>query len=230
MLKATLSIPNWSEEDRPREKLRSKGRFALSDTELLAILLGTGSGSRTAVDLARELLMLCNGDLIALGKLPIHALCSVKGVGETKALKLQAAIELGRRRRDAVVAKRPKVITSHDSYEAVRSYYADLSHEEFYVILLNRSSEIVGIRQVSVGGFSGTYVDPKIIFKAAIDLGAAAIILTHNHPSGNCRPSTSDEELTRRIRQFGTLIEMPVLDHLIVTDNGYFSFADHQIF
>lgn len=219
----------WAEDDRPVEKMLNKGKNALSDAELLAILIGTGSGEKSAVDLGRELLNLSNGDLCDLGKLRLSQLCSIKGIGRFKAVKLMAAIELGRRRKESPSTKRNKVISSADSYHLIRAFYSDLDHEEFYIILLNRASEAIGIRQISKGGISGTHVDPKIIFKIGIDMGASAIILTHNHPSGICRPSLSDEELTRRVKQFGKLIEMPVLDHLIITDNGYFSFSDNGL-
>lgn len=229
MNKQNLAIPNWLEEDRPREKMLSKGKNALSDAELLAILIGTGSGSRTAVDLGRELLYLCGGDLHELARLRLPQLCSVKGIGATKALKIMSALELGRRRKEQQVAKRRKMTSAFDGYNLVKQLYHDLDHEEFHIILLNRSNEVIGIRQVSVGGQSGTYVDPKIIFKVAIDLGSAAIVLTHNHPSGICVPSLNDSELTTRMVQFGRMIELPVIDHIIVTDNGYFSFSDNGI-
>lgn len=231
MLKQKLSIPMWAEDDRPVEKMLLKGKNALSDAELLAILIGTGHASenKSAVDLGRELLGLCNGDLYELGKLQVKQLCGVKGIGTIKAVKLLAAIELGRRRRETGMTKRPKIISAADGYNLVKSFYSDLHHEEFHVILLNQASELIGIRQISMGGMAGTYVDPKIIFKAGVEAGASKILLTHNHPSGTRDPSLKDEELTRRIRQFGALIEMPVVDHLIITDNGYFSFLDNGL-
>jgi DNA repair protein RadC len=231
MLKQKMSIPMWAEDDRPVEKMLLKGKNALSDAELLAILIGTGHASeqKSAVDLGRELLQLCNGDLYEFGKLRIQQLCAIKGIGTIKAVKLLAALELGRRRKDAGTAKRMKIISSADGYHLIKSFYTDLQHEEFYIILLNQASELIGIRQISVGGMSGTYVDPKIIFKISIETGASGIVLTHNHPSGLCKPSFKDEELTRRIKHFGKLIEMPVLDHLIITDNGYFSFSDNGL-
>jgi DNA repair protein RadC len=231
MLKQKMSIPMWAEDDRPVEKMLLKGKNALSDAELLAILIGTGhvSGHKSAVDLGRELLHLCNGDLYELGKLPVQQLCTVKGIGTIKAVKLLAALELGRRRKDAGMAKRMRILSSADGYHLIKGYYSDLQHEEFYIILLNQANELIGIRQISVGGLTGTYVDPKIVFKVGIEMGAAGIVLTHNHPSGLCTPSAKDEELTRRIRHFGRLIEMPVLDHLIITDNGYFSFSDNGL-
>jgi DNA repair protein RadC len=229
MLKDSVAITSWAVEDRPREKMLSKGKNALTDAELLAILIGTGSGKNTAVDLGRSLLQLCNGDLYELGRLRLPQMCSVKGIGPTKAVKLMAALELGRRRKEQQATKRQVVASSADGYNLIKSYYSDLDHEEFHIILLNRSNGLLGIRQISKGGLAGTYVDPKIIFKIAIDMGASGIMLTHNHPSGNNKPSNSDHELTRRIVQFGKLIEMPVMDHLIITDNGYFSFSDNGL-
>lgn len=224
-----MSIRMWAEDDRPREKMLSKGKNALSDAELLAILVGTGSGESSAVDLGRELLNLCDGDLYELGKLRLPQLCAVKGIGPSKAVKLLAALELGRRRKEVRGAKRKKIISSSDTYNLMKGYYSDLTHEEFYIVLLNQANEVIGVRQVSIGGMAGTYVDPKVIFKMGLDMGAAGIVLTHNHPSGQCLPSLSDHELTRKIRQFGLLIEMPVLDHLIISDNGYFSFSDNGV-
>jgi len=228
-MESSWSIPMWAEDDRPREKMITKGKNALSDAELIAILIGTGTGNKSAVDLGRELLALANGDLYEFGKLTIDQLCTVKGIGESKAISILSALELGRRRKETQSSKRLKILTSRQSYEIVRGYYSDLQHEEFHVILLNRGSEVIATRQISIGGIAGTYVDAKIIFKTAISFGASALILTHNHPSGNSKPSYSDEQLTKKLKQFGALIEMPVLDHLIITDNGYFSFSDNQL-
>jgi len=224
------SIPMWSEDDRPREKLMTKGKSTLSDAELIAILIGTGTtGNKSAVDLARELLGLVGGDLYEFGKLSLEQLRLVKGIGESKAVTILAALELGRRRKEKQAEKKPRILSSRHTYEMISPYYADLEHEEFHIILINRASEVLGIRQVSLGGMAGTYVDPKIIFKTAINIGASGLILTHNHPSGNCSPSYNDEQLTRKISQFGAMIEMPVMDHIIVTDNGYFSFSDNSL-
>ncbi|HLP56272.1 MAG TPA: DNA repair protein RadC [Fluviicola sp.] len=229
MLKESVAITSWAEEDRPREKMMSKGKNALSDAELLAILIGTGSGKNTAVDLGRSLLQLCNGDLYELGRLRLSQLCSVKGIGRTKAIKLMAALELGRRRKDQQATKKQVIASAQDGYNLIKSYFSDLEHEEFHIILLNRSNGLLGVQQISKGGLAGTYVDPKIIFKIAIDMGASGIMLAHNHPSGNNSPSLSDHQLTRKLVQFGKLIEMPVVDHLIISDNGYFSFSDNGL-
>lgn len=223
------TIKHWSEDDRPREKMLLKGRNSLSDAELLAILIGTGTGKKSAVDLGRELLGLTQGDLNAFGKLRIAQLCQVKGIGHSKAISILAALELGRRRKEQEPVKKTKVNTSGVVYNAIRPYFADLSHEEFYCVYLDRANNLLAIRQISIGGLEGTYVDAKVIYKHGLDLSAASLILAHNHPSGNLKPSHNDIQLTKRIREFGTMIEMPVLDHLIVTDNGYFSFADNGV-
>jgi DNA repair protein RadC len=229
MYQKPVAIKHWAEDDRPREKMILKGRSALSDAELLAILIGTGSGSKSAVDLGRELLSLCNGNLNEFGKLRLPQLCAIKGIGQSKAISVMAALELGRRRKDVQQNKRIKINGSQKAYEVVKSYFLDLIHEEFFVLYLNRANEVIQVKQLSVGGITGTFVDPKIIFKHGVDLCAAALILAHNHPSGQLRPSYDDEVLTKKIRQFGQLIEMPVLDHLIITDNGYFSFSDKEL-
>lgn len=220
------TITAWSMDDRPREKLTLKGRGVLSDAELLAIILGTGSGTKSAVDLARELLQLCCGDLHAFGKLQLSDLTKIKGVGKAKATSILAAFELGRRRKEKPSDNRGRIISSVQTYELLYPYYADLLHEEFYIILMSRRNKVIGIKRISVGGFTGTYVDSKVIFKTALEMQAAGIILSHNHPSGNLRPSEQDERLTRELVEFGKMIELPILDHLIITDNGYFSFAD----
>lgn len=223
------TIPCWSEEDRPREKMILKGRNSLSDAELLAILIGTGTGSKSAVDLGRELLSLCNGNLYEFGKLRLSQLCAVKGIGHSKAISVLAALELGRRRKDLRAEKKPKITGSYKAYQELKGYFSDLMHEEFFVLYLNRANKVLQVKQLSIGGTSGTYVDPKIIFKNGMDLAASGIILAHNHPSGNLKPSEADIKLTKKIKQFGELIEMPVLDHLIITDNGYFSFSDQEL-
>jgi DNA repair protein RadC len=224
-----LAIPMWAEDDKPREKFMLKGRTALSDAELIAILIGTGTGNKTAVDLARECLQLTQGDLNAFGKLRLAQLCDVKGIGPSKAISILAALELGRRRRESEAPKRKRITSSQEAFELLQPYFLDLQHEEFYTIYLNRANEVLATDRLSVGGTSGTFVDAKILFKKGMDCAASGIILAHNHPSGQKRPSGNDEALTKKLVQFGQLIEMPVLDHLILTDNGYFSFADQQL-
>lgn len=219
----------WAEADRPREKMMLKGRNALSDAELLAILIGTGSGHKSAVDLGRELLANVEGDLNRLSKLSVQQLCQVKGIGTSKAVSLLAAIELGRRRKQIEFDEEQVMKNGFRVYQLLRPYFADLQHEEFYIVLLKRNNEVLSIKQLSVGGTTGTIVDAKIVFRNAMECGASGIILAHNHPSGNKQPSSEDISLTRKLRSFGEMIDMPILDHLIVADNGYFSFADEGL-
>jgi len=224
------NILSWAEEDRPREKLMLKGRAALSDAELIAILIGSGTKELSAVDLSKLILNSVGNNLNELAKLSINDLMKFKGIGDAKAISIAAALELGRRRKESEVQKRAKVTSSADAYQAIRPYLLDLSHEQFWILLLNRANEIIRPVQVSVGGVAGTVADPKIIFKSAIEYLASAIILVHNHPSGNLTPSQADKDLTRKVKEAGRLLDVPVLDHLIFGDNGYYSFADEGIF
>lgn len=222
----TRRILSWAEEDRPREKLLLKGKAALSDAELIAILIGSGTRELSAVDLSKVILQKAVNNLNELAKLSIKDLMKVKGIGEAKAISIIAALELGRRRKESEVVRRPRIASSRDAYEQIQPYLLDLPHEEFWLLLLNRANEVIKPVQVSQGGVSGTVADPKIIFKFAIENLSSAIILVHNHPSGNLKPSEADKELTRRLFNAGKLLEIPVLDHLIFTDGGYLSFAD----
>ena len=220
------SIKYWAEDDRPREKLALKGKASLSDAELLAILLGSGSRNQTAVELAQDLLKHVDYDLGIFSKLSLQDLKKFKGIGEAKAICILAALELGRRRKETEGKLRLKITSSKSVYEYMRSTLLDLEHEEFHILLLNRANEIMRRELVSIGGLSGTVADGKVIFKKALDFGAHAIILVHNHPSGQLKPSEMDIKLTKKLSEFGNCIDLPVLDHLIFTDNGYFSFAD----
>lgn len=222
----TRRILSWAEEDRPREKLLLKGKAALSDAELIAILIGSGTRELSAVDLSKVILQKAVNNLNELAKLSIKDLMKVKGIGEAKAISIIAALELGRRRKESEIVRRARISSSRDAYEQIQPYLLDLSHEEFWLLLLNRANEVIKPVQVSQGGVSGTVADPKIIFKFAIENLSSAIILVHNHPSGNLKPSEADKELTRRLSAVGKLMEIPVLDHLIFTDGGYLSFAD----
>ena len=228
MYEQKTTIRQWAEDDRPREKLMSKGKNALSDAELIAILIGTGSGNKSAVDLARDLLALSNGNLYDFGKLRLAQLCSIKGIGESKAISILAALELGRRRSEIEPSKNQKIDGPKMVYELLKRYFADLDHEEFYVIFLNRLNNVIQIKQLSIGGTAATIVDAKILFKAGFDCSANSFIIAHNHPSGNLKPSNADIQLTKNIQNFAKMIDMPMLDHLIITDNGYFSFADQH--
>ena len=222
----SMTIKTWAEEDRPREKLLSKGRHTLTDAELIAILIGSGSRNETAVELSRRVLAQFGNNLNELAKLSVNDLVKFKGIGEAKAISIVAALELGRRRKETEGVKRGKITSSKDIFEFFRAQFLDLPHEEFHVLLLNRSNAVIRKEFVSRGGVSGTVVDPKIIFKIALENLASSVILCHNHPSGNVRPSDPDISLTRKLKEAGALLEIPILDHLIVSDSGYFSFAD----
>lgn len=221
-----LPITAWAEEDRPREKMMLKGRQTLTDAELLAILLGSGTVGESAVSLARRLLLAVDNNLHELGKRSIHDLRRFKGVGEAKAIAIAAALELGRRRQLSDLRERPRIGSSRDGYQAIAPLLTDLSHEEFWLLLLNKANEVMARERLSSGGMSGTVVDIKMVFKCALDARASGIIAVHNHPSGNLQPSMADQELTRRLRRAGEMLDLPLLDHLIVSERGYYSFAD----
>jgi DNA repair protein RadC len=220
------AITAWAEEDRPREKMLLKGKQALSDTELLAILIGSGTVGESAVALAQRILASVGDNLHELGKRSVKELQRFKGVGEAKAITIAAALELGRRRQLSDLRERPRLQSSRDAYDAVAPLLTDLHHEEFWLLLLNRANEVFAREQLSTGGASGTVVDLKLVFKAALDARAAAVIAVHNHPSGNLQPSVADVELTEKLRKAGQLLDIPLLDHLIVSERGYYSFAD----
>lgn len=225
----TRRILSWAEEDRPREKLLLKGKAALTDAELISILIGSGTRDLSAVDLSKIILQKASNNLNELAKISIKDLMKIKGIGEAKAISIAAALELGRRRKDSEVVRRARISSSRDAYEQIRPYLLDLPHEEFWLLLLTRANEVIRPVQVSQGGVSGTVADPKIIFKLALEHLASSIILVHNHPSGNLKPSEADKDLTRRLSSAGKLLEIPILDHLIFTDAGYLSFADEGL-
>jgi len=223
------TIRSWAEEDRPREKLLLKGRAALSDAELIAILLGSGTRDLSAVDLAKQILGSVGNDLHELGRLSVADLAKFRGIGEAKAISIVAALELGRRRREQEPRPRNRITGSRDAYEVMKPHLLDKPHEEFWILLLNRANEVIRPVQISAGGVAGTVADPKLIFKYALEHLASALILFHNHPSGNLLPSQADKDLTRKLKEAGRLLDLPVLDHLIFTDRAYFSFADEGI-
>jgi len=223
----SVTIKELAKDDRPREKLLEKGCGALSDAEIIAILIGSGSREKSAVELCREILRSVDNDLNKLARLSIHDLMKFKGVGEAKAITIAAALELGRRKKSEDSSNSNFIKSSKDLYNLVRKYYEDLNHEEFHVVALSRSNKVLGVDLISKGGLNATVADGKIIFKKALEKGASAIVLCHNHPSGNLNPSDADIELTNKMKKFGAFIEMPVLDHIIVTDNAYYSFVDH---
>jgi len=224
-----LQIPQWAEDDRPREKLMLKGRSSLSDAELLAILLGTGTKALSAVDLAKQILQQADQNLNSLARLSVTDLTRIKGVGKAKAISIVSALELGRRRKETQQSAKPRITCSTDAVDIIKPDLLDLDHEEFWIIILNRANFVLKKIQISRGGISGTVADPKLIFKSALELSGSSIILIHNHPSGNLQPSQADINLTKNLKEAGKFLEIPVLDHIIVSDNCYFSFADEGL-
>ena len=227
--RTNLPITAWAEDDRPREKLQFKGRQALSDAELLAILLGSGSRDESAVALAKRILQSAGNNLNELGKKSLEALMEFKGIGEAKAITIAAALELGRRRQASDFLERPVITCSTDAYRVVAPLLMDLTHEQFWLLLLNRGNKLIGKVQMSIGGTDATIVDKRILFRKAIEAQATRIMVCHNHPSGALRPSQADLTLTKEIKEIGKLLDIVLLDHLIVADGGYFSFADEGV-
>ncbi len=227
--KSSTSIKNWAIDDRPREKLMVKGREYLSDSELLAILINTGSRSSSALDLAKKVLTLGNNNLDELGKLTLHELMKIKGIGEAKAITIAAALELGRRRSISPILDKPFIRSSKDLIDYLKVALRDYPHEVFAVVFMNRANKINHFEVMSTGGISYTIVDPRLIFKKALEVKATSIMLCHNHPSGNLRPSRADEEITQKLKNAGKLLEINVVDHVIVSDEGHFSFADEGL-
>lgn len=228
MLQINQSIKSWAEDDRPREKLLSKGVQSLSDAELIAILLGSGSKNESAVSLAQRVLRSVENNLNELGKSTLAELQQFKGIGQAKAITIVAAMEIGRRRQLTDIRIRPQVTNSQDAYNAVAPLLADLSVEEFWIILLNQNNRIIGREQVSSGGVASTLVDAKVLFRKAIDYKATMVILCHNHPSGNAKPSEKDFSLTQKLVNAGCVLDVKVVDHLIVAGKTYFSFLDND--
>jgi DNA repair protein RadC len=224
-----LNIKSWAEEDRPREKLLLKGKNTLSDAELIAILIGSGNKNETAVELAKRILASVNNDLNQLAKLNLTDLMQFNGIGEAKAISIAAALELGRRRKESTEEKKIKITSSKTAYEAISDVLSDLPHEEFWVLYLNRKNEVIKRENISKGGVTGTVADGKIIFKNAVNALASAVVLCHNHPSGNLKPSQADIQLTKKMKEIGVLMDTPVIDHIIVGNNNYFSFADENL-
>lgn len=225
-----LSIKAWAEADRPREKLQRQGKKHLSDVELLAILLGSGGREMSAVGLAQQILSDVNNDLNTLGKSGMADLKKFSGVGDAKAITIMAAFELGRRLQLTDISERPQIKCSLDAFNVIAPLLIDLPHEEFWLILLNRASRVLGRIRISQGGTAGTVVDAKVVFKKSIENGATSIILCHNHPSGSLFPSQPDKDLTQKLIKAGKNIDVLVLDHLIISEQGYYSFADEGFF
>lgn len=223
---ANFTIKSWAEEDRPREKLLSKGKSSLTDAELIAILIGSGSRNESAVSLSQRILKSVDNNLNDLGKSTLNELMKFKGIGEAKAITIAAALELGRRRQLSDIKEKPQIKSSKDAYHVLAPLVMDLPHEEFWILLLNRANKVIGRERVSLGGVAGTVVDAKIIFRKGLESLASGIILCHNHPSGNLNPSRADLDITQKLKRAGETLEINILDHLIISENGYFSFAD----
>lgn len=228
--KQFTSIREWAEDDRPREKLLLKGKHVLSDAELIAILLGTGSKGETALDLAKKILHQAGDNLLEVSRFSADELMNrFKGMGPAKAICLVAALELGNRKRTSEALRREKISSSRDAFEYLSGTLGDNAYEEFWLIVLNRANQIKRCICISEGGFSGTVADPKKIFQIALEQKGSAIILAHNHPSGNPRPSDADIQLTKKMKEAGQMLDMPVIDHIIIGDEKYFSFADEGL-
>ncbi|NOT90944.1 RadC family protein [Ferruginibacter sp.] len=227
--KPSTSIKNWAADDRPREKLLHKGSGALSNSELIAILINNGNKDKSAVDLAKDILKLGSDNLNELGKLTLKDFQQIKGIGEAKAITIAAALELGRRRQAAATLDKPVVQSSKDIAQYLKAVLKDFSYEVFAVLFLNRANKINHFEIISRGGITGTVADPRIILKKALEEDATSIILSHNHPSGSLKPSKADEELTQKIKEAARYFDIRVIDHIIVSEEGYYSFADEGI-
>lgn len=222
-------IKSWAADDRPREKLITKGKKALSNAELLAILIQSGNKNESAIDIAKNILAQCNNNLIDLSKLSIKDLTRINGIGSAKAVSIAAALELGSRRLEAEAATKQKISSSKDVFNLFYPVLSDCTYEEFWILLLNRANKVIGKFCISEGGLTGTVADPSKIFKIAIENKAVGIILCHNHPSGNLSPSDSDNSITRKLKEGGKLLDISILDHIIIGDEKYFSFADEGL-
>ncbi|GAA3772427.1 DNA repair protein RadC [Corallibacter vietnamensis] len=225
----SFSIKHWSQDDQPREKLRDKGKATLSDAELVAILIGSGNKEESAVELSKRILASVGNNLNELGKLSLKQLMDFKGIGEAKAITIAAAMELGRRRRGEEALERKKITSSISVFELMQPVIGELPHEEFWIVYLNNSNKVIQKQQLSKGGITGTLVDVRLVMKNALELGATGLILAHNHPSGTLKPSEADKQLTQKMKRAGESLDIKVLDHLIVTEKAYFSFADENI-
>lgn len=226
---SSFTIKHWAEGDRPREKLLQKGREYLSDAELLAILIGSGSKNESAVEVCKKVLAKAQDNLSELGRFSVSQLMDVKGIGEARALTIVAALELGRRRRSSEALEKKKISSSSSVFELMQPKIGELPHEEFWILYLNNSNKVIQELPLSKGGITGTLVDVRLAFKQALHLGATALILVHNHPSGNLNPSTADKQLTQKFKTAGESLDIKVLDHIIITEHSYFSFADEGL-
>lgn len=224
-----LSIKQWAENDRPREKLLAGGCSSLSDAELIAVLIGSGNRDETAVELSRRLLGSFDNSLNLLGKQTVRELMQFRGIGQAKAVGIIAALELGRRRRGEDVSEKPAVQSSRDAFTIMQPMVGDIGHEEFWILLLNRSNKLIRALRTSQGGISGTVTDIRMILKSAILHSASSMVLCHNHPSGNLKPSRADMDITKKMNEAAGIMDIKVLDHIILADTDYFSFADEGL-
>ncbi len=225
----SFSIKNWSQDDQPREKLRDKGRASLSDAELIAILIGSGNKTESAVALSQRILASADYNLSELGKLSIKQLMTFKGIGEAKAITIAAAMELGRRRRGEEALEKKKISSSVSVFELMQPIIGELPHEEFWIVYVNNSNKVIQKQLLSKGGITGTLVDVRLVLKNALEVGATGLILAHNHPSGTLKPSEADQQLTKKLKNAAESLDIKVLDHLIITEKAYFSFADENL-
>lgn len=225
----SFSIKNWSEDDRPREKLLNKGRSALTDAELIAILIGSGNRDESAVGLSKRILASTENNLTQLGKHSIKELTQFKGIGEAKAVTIAAALELGRRRSSSEALHRKHISSSATVFELLQPIIGDLMHEEFWIVYLNNANNVLQKQQLSKGGITGTLVDNRLVLKTALELGAVSLVLAHNHPSGTLKPSQADIQVTEKLKTAATSLDIKILDHLIITEKAYYSFADAGI-
>lgn len=226
---SSFSIKNWADDDKPREKLIQKGRSVLSDAELLAILIGSGNRNESAVALSKRILASTNQNLNELGKLSIKQLMSFKGIGEAKAVTIAAALEIGRRRRGEEAKKVTKINSSKSVFELLQPILGELPHEEFWILYLNNANSVILKEQLSKGGITGTLVDVRLVLKQALEYGAVGLVLAHNHPSGTLKPSNADKEITLKLKAAAAALDIKVLDHIIITEKAYFSFADEEL-
>ena len=227
--KVSFTIKNWSLDDRPREKLLQKGRSSLSDAELLAILIGSGNTNESAVALCKRIFNTANNNLTTLNKFSIQELTAFKGIGEAKAITIIAALELGRRQRSEAALDHSKITSSRSVFELMQPLLGGLSHEEFWIIYLNNSNKVIVKNQESKGGITGTLVDVRLVLKRALETGATGLILVHNHPSGTLKPSEADKAVTNKLKIGAQSLDIKVLDHVIITEKAYFSFADQGL-
>jgi DNA repair protein RadC len=225
----SFSIKNWSQDDQPREKLLYKGKETLSDAELVAILISSGNREESAVALCKRILSSVDNNLSELGKLSIKQLMEFKGIGEAKAITIVASLELGRRRRGEEALQKNKISSSNSVFELMQPIIGELEHEEFWIIFLNNSNKVILKKQLSKGGITGTLVDVRLVLKNALEVGATGLILAHNHPSGTLKPSEADKQITDKLKIASQSLDIKVLDHLIITEKAYLSFADEGL-